>query len=100
MLRKLSVFGLETAAPEEVDMASDEVALPMQGAGVITCESSVARIPRAQRCANGSALLRRLLKVGYLSVVFGNTMDMICLPSLLKSGKLRGELHATVCQGC
>ena len=36
MLRKLSVFGLETAAPEEVDMASEEVALPMQGAGVIT----------------------------------------------------------------
>ena len=53
MLRKLSVFGLETAAPEEVDMASEEVALPMQGAGVSTCESSVARIPRAQRCANG-----------------------------------------------
>ena len=33
MLRKLSVFGLETAAPGEVDMASEEVALPMQGAG-------------------------------------------------------------------
>ena len=52
------------------------------------CPGHVARIPRAPRFANGSALLRRHTKVGYLSVVCGITTDMIYMHSLLKSWQL------------
>ena len=59
MSRTLYANGLETAVPEEVDMALEKAAKHTQKAGDAASGSSVPRTHLARKHASGNALLKR-----------------------------------------